>query len=85
TDYTAISPDLTQGGKKGNVAYGTLTSIDESPFQFGLLYAGSDDGLLHVTKNSGGSWETISTTFPQDLWVSRVIASRHKKERVYVT
>lgn len=84
-DYTAISPDLTQGGKKGNVAYGTLTTIDESPFQFGLLYAGSDDGLLHVTKNGGGSWETISTTFPKDLWVSRVIASQHKKERVYVT
>lgn len=84
-DYTAISPDLTQGGKKGNVVYGTLTTIDESPFQFGLLYAGSDDGLLHVTKNAGGSWETISTTFPKDLWVSRVIASQHKKERVYVT
>lgn len=84
-DYTAISPDLTRGGKKGNVAYGTLATIDESPFQFGLLYAGSDDGLLHVTKNGGGSWETISTTFPKDLWVSRVIASRHKKERVYVT
>lgn len=84
-DYTAISPDLTQGGKKGNVAYGTLTSIDESPFQFGLLYAGSDDGLLHITHNGGGSWENISNTFPKDLWVSRVIASQHKKERVYVT
>lgn len=84
-DYTAISPDLTQGGKKGNVAYGTLTSIDESPFQFGLLYAGSDDGLLHITHNGGGSWENISNTFPKDLWVSRVIASQHKKERVFVT
>jgi len=84
-DYTAISPDLTKGGKKGNVAYGTLTSIDESPFQFGLIYAGSDDGLLHITKNGGGSWEKISDSFPQDLWVSRVIASQHKKERVYVT
>ncbi|WP_339609600.1 glycosyl hydrolase [uncultured Planktosalinus sp.] len=84
-DYTAISPDLTKGGKKGNVAYGTLTSIDESPFQFGLLYAGSDDGLLHITHNGGGNWEKISDSFPLDLWVSRVIASQHKKERVYVT
>lgn len=84
-DYIAISPDLTKGGKKGNVAYGTLTSIDESPFQFGLLYAGSDDGLLHITHNGGGSWETISGSFPPDLWVSRVIASQHTKERVYVT
>lgn len=84
-DWEAISEDLTKGGKKGNVAYGTLTSISESTFQFGLIYTGSDDGLVQVTKNSGGNWTNISATFPKDLWVSRVIASLHKKERVYVT
>ena len=83
--WEAISNDLTTGGKKGNVAYGTLTTISESPFQFGLLYTGSDDGYVHVSKNGGGSWERISNSFPKDLWVSRVIASQHKKERVYVT
>lgn len=84
-DWTAISDDLTKGGKKGNVAYGTLTAISESRFQFGLIYAGSDDGLIHITKNAGGSWTNISGNLPKDLWVSRVIASQHKKERVYVT
>ncbi len=84
-DWEAISDDLTNGGKLGNVAYGTITSISESPFQFGLIYTGSDDGLVYVTKNSGGSWTKISDSFPNDLWVSRVIASRHKKERVFVT
>ncbi|NMH86947.1 beta propeller repeat protein [Flavivirga algicola] len=84
TDWMAISDDLTHGGKKGNVAYGTLTSISESPFQFGLIYTGSDDGLIQITKNAGGSWEAISNTLPKDLWVSRVVASQHKKERVYV-
>ena len=84
-DCQAISDDLTKGGKVGNVSYGTLTSISESPFQFGLIYTGSDDGLVYITKNSGGSWSKISNSFPQDLWVSRVIASQHKKERVYVT
>jgi photosystem II stability/assembly factor-like uncharacterized protein len=84
-DWEAISDDLTKGGKKGNVAYGTLSSISESPFQFGLLYAGSDDGLIHVTKNTGGSWSNITGNLPKDLWVSRVIASQYKKERVYVT
>lgn len=84
-DWQAISPDLTQGGKKGNVAYGTITSISESPFQFGLIYTGSDDGLVHITKNAGSSWEVISKKLPKDLWVSRVIASQHKKERVFVT
>ncbi len=84
-DWETISGDLTNGSKKGNVAYGTLTSISESPFQFGLIYVGSDDGLVHVTKNGGGSWTQISKTFPKDLWVSRVIASKHKKGRVFVT
>ncbi|AUC82756.1 sialidase family protein [Lacinutrix sp. Bg11-31] len=83
--WKAISPDLTQGGKKGNVAYGTLTTISESAFKFGLIYIGSDDGLVQVTKNAGGTWNNISNGLPKDLWVSRVIASKHKKERVYVT
>ncbi len=84
-DWEAISEDLTKGGKKGNVAYGTISTISESPFQFGLIYTGSDDGLVHVTKNGGGNWTNVSSALPKDLWVSRVIASQHKKERVYVT
>ena len=84
-DWTTISNDLTQGGKKGNVAFGTLTTIAESPAQFGFLYTGSDDGYIHRSENGGGSWDRISDDLPQDLWVSRVIASEHQKERVYVT
>ncbi|MCM4155154.1 glycosyl hydrolase [Gramella sp. AN32] len=83
--WDMISEDLTQGGKKGDVAYGTLTTISESPFQFGLIYTGSDDGLIHVTENGGGTWTNISTTMPKDLWVSRLIASEHAKNRVYAT
>lgn len=84
-NWTAISDDLTNGGKAGNVAYGTLATISESPFQFGLIYTGSDDGVVAITKDAGGSWKTISDSFPKDLWVSRVVASEHKKARVYVT
>jgi photosystem II stability/assembly factor-like uncharacterized protein len=84
-DWETISDDLTTGGKKGNVAYGTLTSISESPFQFGLIYVGSDDGYINLTKNGGGRWARISNNLPQNLWVSRVVASSHKKERVYAT
>lgn len=83
--WTTISEDLTGGGKKGDVPYGTLASISESPFQFGLIYTGSDDGYIYLTKNSGGDWTNISKDLPQDLWVSRVIASEHSKERVYAT
>ncbi|MDT0642022.1 glycosyl hydrolase [Zunongwangia sp. F363] len=84
-DWTVISADLTAGGKEGNVPYGTLSTISESPFRFGLLYTGSDDGVVQVTKNGGGSWSNITAGLPKDLWVSRIIASEHKKERVYVT
>lgn len=83
--FDVISDDLTTGGKKGNVPYGTLASISESPFQFGLIYTGSDDGLIHITKDGGNSWKNITGNLPKNLWVSRVIASKFKKERVYAT
>lgn len=85
TDWETISDDLTQGGKKGNVAYGTITTISESPFKFGLLYTGSDDGLVQVSQNGGSSWKNISNSLPKNLWVSEVAASKHKRGRVYAT
>lgn len=97
-DWEAISGDLTQGGKEGNVAYGTLTTISESPFKFGLIYTGSDDGFIQVSKDGGGSWEEIGKNIDLSsikkltgleantgLWISRVAASKHKKERIYAT
>ena len=84
-NFDVISEDLTTGGKKGNVPYGTLATISESPFQFGMIYTGSDDGLIHLTKDGGNTWTKISDNLPQDLWVSRVIASQHEKNRVYAT
>ncbi|WP_300026996.1 glycosyl hydrolase [uncultured Maribacter sp.] len=83
--WETISADLTQGGKQGNVAYGTLTTISESTYKFGLLYTGSDDGLIQRTDNGGGSWITVSNNLPQNLWVSRVNASKHNENRVYAT
>ncbi|WP_010516168.1 WD40/YVTN/BNR-like repeat-containing protein [Croceivirga radicis] len=83
--WTSISDDLTRGGKKGNVAYGTITTISESPFQFGLLYVGTDDGLIHVSKDGGANWTNVANPLPKDLWVTEIMASKHKKERVYAT
>lgn len=84
-DWTKISPDLTQGGRPGDVPFGTLSTIDESPLRFGLLYTGSDDGLVHVSRDGGASWQRVSDGLPQGLWVSRVEASNHAEGRVYVT
>ncbi|WP_445456549.1 VPS10 domain-containing protein [Flavobacterium sp. HNIBRBA15423] len=83
--WEIISPDVTKGAVEGNVAYGTITTISESTLQFGLLYVGSDDGFIHVSKDGGVIWDKISDKLPQDLWVSRIKASTHKKERVYIT
>jgi len=84
-DFETLSGDLTQGGKKGDVSYGTLTSISESPLRFGLIYVGSDDGLVHVTKDLGASWQNVSAGLPENYWVSQVYASHHKEGRVYVS
>ena len=84
-NWEAISDDLTMGAQKGNVPYGTLTTITESSFKFGLLYTGSDDGLVHVSKDGGNTWKKITEGLPKNMWVSRVIASAHDKATVYTT
>lgn len=84
-EIETISTDLTANSKKGNVPYGTLTTISESPKKFGLLYTGSDDGFIYCSKDIGTSWTKISNSLPQNLWVSRVVASAHAEPRVYAT
>ena len=81
--FDIISQDLTQGGRKGDVPYGTIATIHESPLKFGLIYTGSDDGLVYVTKDMGAHWTNISAGLPQDMWISRVRASAHVEGRVY--
>ena len=83
--WQKISPDLTKGKKEGNVSFATLTTISESKLNFGLLYVGTDDGNIQISKDGGTSWQLISQNLPQNLWVSRVVASKYKKERVYAT
>lgn len=80
-----LSNDLTNGRKEGNVPFGTLTSIAESPKKFGLLYAGSDDGNVHISRDGGYTWKKISSKLPQGLWVSHIEASKHNEGRVYVS
>ena len=84
-DWSFNSIDLTKGVKLGNVPYGTLSTIDESIFKFGKLAVGSDDGLIHLSQDGGNSWNRISDDLPQNLWVSRVVFSKHKKNRIYAS
>jgi len=90
--FEAISGDLTSGPKAGDVPFATISTISESPFHFGLIYTGSDDGNVYLTKDGGANWSKLGVPdkkgnngFPQGLYVSRVLASQHHAARVYVT
>lgn len=85
--WKRISPDLTHNipGKIGDIQYQTLSTISESPLYFGLIYAGTDDGRLHITRNGGTTWTELTPKLAPDRWISRIVASKFKIGRVYVT
>jgi photosystem II stability/assembly factor-like uncharacterized protein len=80
-----LSNDLTTNPVQGDVPFGTTTTISESPIRFGLIYVGTDDGNVQVSKDGGNSFAMISQKLPKGLYVSRVIASKYNVARVYVT
>lgn len=90
-EMQTLSSDLTNGARTGDVPFGTITTISESPLKFGLLYIGTDDGNLQVSSDGGYSWTALGKPtkknpgLPQGLYVSRVVASEWKEGRVYVT
>ncbi|MEQ1586880.1 MAG: glycosyl hydrolase [Cyclobacteriaceae bacterium] len=83
--WEAISPDLTKNKPQGNVPFSSIATLAESPLQFGLLYVGTDDGNLWVSKNGGGNWEAIHSGLPANRWVSSVSASPHDKATMFVS
>ena len=80
-----MSADLTTNPKQGDVPFGTLTTMSESPLRFGLIYVGSDDGNIQVSKDGGNTWTLINKKLPKGLYVSRVTASAFSESRVYVS
>jgi photosystem II stability/assembly factor-like uncharacterized protein len=88
--WKRISGDLTYNDKNkmGKTPYAinhqAITAMDESPLQKGLLYAGTDDGRVWVRKNTG-EFKMIMKGIPQNAHVSRLVASAHNKDRVYLT
>ena len=65
--------------------YGNASSITESPKKAGLIYVGTDDGLINITENDGGSWRKVDKVpgVPENSYVHRVIASQHDAGTVY--
>lgn len=86
--WETISPDLTnekESQQTGNVPYSTLTTISESPVNFNVIWAGTDDGNVQVTRDGGESWTLVSEELPQNRWVSQVHASNHDAGTAYVS
>lgn len=65
--------------------YGTVTSLSQSPLDPSLIYAGTDDGLLHVTEDGGGSWRRIDPLpgVPEFSFVNDIKADLHDPDTVY--
>lgn len=90
-DWQTISPDLTSADPaklSGNVPHCTITTIAESVQDKNWLMVGTDDGLVHISKNRGKTWEDVSGGFPvkpNRWWCSRVEFSRKDKNTAYVS
>ena len=99
SSWEAISPDLTRndettmqvsGGPitkdtSGAETYGTIFALVESPHEPGVFWAGSDDGLVHISRDNAQSWQNVT---PKDLgeWslISMIEASPHDPATAYL-
>jgi hypothetical protein len=90
--WERISPDLTSNDtsqmllrSSSAIPYQTIVALAESPLNPQVLYAGTDDGKLHVTTDAGKSWTELTPSVPTRKWYSRIVPSRHTDGTVYVT
>ena len=96
--WSTISPDLTRNDKSkqkpsgGNITlditsveyYDTVFALAESPLKQGMLWAGTDDGLIQLTHNDGKTWENVTPKdMPEWSMVSLIEASHHDPATAY--
>ncbi|VXB56799.1 conserved hypothetical protein [Maribacter litoralis] len=96
--WEEISPDLTRdidakqgngGGPYTNEAvgaenYGTLAYMLESPHEKGHIWTGSDDGLVHLTKNGGETWENVTPKGLKECLINAIEVSPHDPATAYI-
>ena len=97
--WSAISPDLTRNDKTKQEAsggpitkditsveyYDTIFAIAESPLKKGMLWVGSDDGLVQLTHDDGGSWANVTPAqLPPWSTISMIEASRYDADTAYL-
>ncbi len=71
----------------GTADFGNISTVDESTLRKGLLYVGTDDGLIQVSRDDGATWMKIDKFpgVPDMTYASRVVASSHDEGTVYAT
>jgi len=91
-NWEEISPDLTKADPvkaagTGNIQYGTITSLEESPLSADELWVGTDDGNVQLTQDGGRNWTLLNEniTGNPEYWVSRIEASSHYAGTAYVS
>ncbi len=97
--WTQISPDLTRNEKSRQVPSGGPIDLDQSgaeiyplvsalavsPLDANLIWAGSDDGLAHVTTDGGKNWEKVTPPGLPESWISCIEPSHTDKQTAYLT
>jgi len=90
--WERISPDLSRNDpsemllkSSSAIPYQAIVALAESPKRADVLYAGSDDGRVHVTTDGGKTWTELTSALPVRKWISRITPSRHSEGTVYLT
>jgi photosystem II stability/assembly factor-like uncharacterized protein len=96
--WKEVSPDLTRNEKEkqgrpgvpftneavGAENYGTLSYVMESPHEKGFIWTGSDDGLVHLTKDGGAHWQNVTPAGLQECLINAIEVSPHDKATAYI-
>jgi photosystem II stability/assembly factor-like uncharacterized protein len=86
-DLTTRNPDRMVTGGSAAETYCTIVTLAESPLEKGLLWAGTDDGKLWMTRDAGGHWSDLTSALrgvPAGLYMSRIEPSHHEAGTAYL-
>ncbi|MCH7524727.1 MAG: glycosyl hydrolase [Bacteroidetes bacterium] len=97
-NWEVVSPDLTRNEKSkhgpgggpftneaaGGENYNTITYLVESPHEQGVLWAGTDDGLIHITKDGGLNWKKVTPKNIKDGIINTIEVSPHDAATAYI-
>jgi photosystem II stability/assembly factor-like uncharacterized protein len=83
-DLTDNDPTRMLRRSSSEIPFQTIVALAESPRKPGLIYAGTDDGRLHVTMNDGKRWSDLTASLRSRKWISRVVPSQHSEGTIYV-